>query len=1159
VRSMFDMLRKQCESVINTEPDFYLSPDMVLLGILRFGQQHRNDSQYLAGRLSAIANRSDLELADLLSKEITYVLREGMLNPPHHDFEQEIKNLFKSAENITSRVGRQENIAQRHLIAALLSPARPNGIVGDRCRLFEKTLPASKFAAALVDYVTQSDRVRDLDQIDKWLSILRRFQSEISLDTERRGQQRKKRSGKTLEQAIDEAIASGAKPSPPSDSLKTTLADTEDILLGQIAELGQRLATEKKEDNRRQIISQIENKKFQLAIVLGEKGGQSPSAGIFLPETAMRLASEIQTLEQKEGNTTDQAERVQIKVELDRKHAELDVALGKKQNGDHPRAWDAEFRAWRRDSGFRWSTTLDGILDLLWEEHSRAFKESIGDTQRRFEPQISPRALFLAALYYNAKNTPPATIPSDGRGQTLNIVQHALGLSADRLSELLTKEFFRHLPPSKTSQDRAIISEELSAVIKRADAIRGSFGADQYIGTRHLLLALLEAAAGGRTGDKVIRSDDRIDRAQLIAAFRDSIEHNPWALRYDDRADWAKVFEELEAKLSEWNEGDDSRNGKTPMRVGGGMNFSREATGEEVCLQANEYARALADFFTASQDHGEMCFALFGHWGRGKSFLMNLTGNLLRPRHLTPPARRDQETSFFFGFRKVSYRVRLCIDAGRTFFAGHSGYEIIKFSAWKYPNIPEVWVHLYENFARLGYPKNVFQSIPRIFRAGISKRGLWQIFVALAVLVLSVCPKSDYGLSNIVSARAIDLALGVGSLVWLVALLSNVWTTARRLSKDFLTATHHHDKLGLQATIGEDLEALLHGWLPDACPKLCGWLFWAYASVCYLIAGFAWWRISGPNSGWFAIAAYGTIIVGGTALGAYLLFGCRGPQRVLLIVDDLDRCKPDQLLTVVESVKVLVETPEISRRIQVAMLIEEDVLEQAILKKYEGMRETNDEEEEKTTGLGWSNDRISRENMEKLFTAHLRLPPLADEELEEILSKLISRGGIPAIPNVPPSPVVVLVDPVVRGNPSSAPADPVPREESKSPGFVPSPGADVSTQGRSAMPPPAIPSGASPTKTLVKDLVFTENDEAALNAALPELVGACEDFHLGPRSVRAFAFRFQLARLLLRQLSVEPDPQRLAMGLARKASQGKKSGPPLASKSLLDRVIDQVA
>ncbi|MDO8690347.1 MAG: hypothetical protein Q7R39_10130, partial [Dehalococcoidia bacterium] len=66
VQTMFASLRKQCEDYIKEEPGVELTPDMVLLGILRFGQQHRSNSQFLAGRLSAIANKSDEELSKLL-------------------------------------------------------------------------------------------------------------------------------------------------------------------------------------------------------------------------------------------------------------------------------------------------------------------------------------------------------------------------------------------------------------------------------------------------------------------------------------------------------------------------------------------------------------------------------------------------------------------------------------------------------------------------------------------------------------------------------------------------------------------------------------------------------------------------------------------------------------------------------------------------------------------------------------------------------------------------------------------------------------------------------------------------------------------------------------------------------------------------------------
>jgi len=255
------------------------------------------------------------------------VLQEDKLEPPNHNFRQETKQLFESAADVASHVGREKQISMRHLIAALLLPAQEYGRLGERCTLFQNVFPAAEFATALVKHVTTSERVQKLDQLDKWSSILRRIQPETPTG-------KKQDQQKDLATQIDAAIASGAKTSPPVDPQNPTLADTEDDLIRQIGELSQKRAAAKSEEERRQITSYIESKKLQLEIVLGEKGGPSPNARISIPEAAMRLASEIQALDEKGVNTAVHAERVQIKAELDRKHAELVAVLG--QKGSEP-------------------------------------------------------------------------------------------------------------------------------------------------------------------------------------------------------------------------------------------------------------------------------------------------------------------------------------------------------------------------------------------------------------------------------------------------------------------------------------------------------------------------------------------------------------------------------------------------------------------------------------------------------------------------------------------------------------------------------------------------------------------------------------------------------------------------------------------------------
>jgi predicted enzyme related to lactoylglutathione lyase len=99
-----------------------------------------------------------------------------------------------------------------------------------------------------------------------------------------------------------------------------------------------------------------------------------------------------------------------------------------------------------------------------------------------------------------------------------------------------------------------------------------------------------------------------------------------------------------------------------PRSFGGGFKFTREAAADELCLNVEGYANAVAQLF-AGADDGEFCVAVFGPWGRGKTFLM----------------------------RQVD----------RALHAMDRGYRTITFSAWRYPSAPEVWVHLYEEFAKV--------------------------------------------------------------------------------------------------------------------------------------------------------------------------------------------------------------------------------------------------------------------------------------------------------------------------------------------------------------------------------------------------------------------------------------------------------------------------
>jgi hypothetical protein len=79
--------------------------------------------------------------------------------------------------------------------------------------------------------------------------------------------------------------------------------------------------------------------------------------------------------------------------------------------------------------------------------------------------------------------------------------------------------------------------------------------------------------------------------------------------------------------------------------------LNRDVHPKERCLRVDDYACALAAVLNAS--FGEFCFAVYGHWGRGKTFLMQRLASMLP-----------------------------------------SSYRTIWFSAWKYRTTPETWIYL---------------------------------------------------------------------------------------------------------------------------------------------------------------------------------------------------------------------------------------------------------------------------------------------------------------------------------------------------------------------------------------------------------------------------------------------------------------------------------
>jgi hypothetical protein len=92
---------------------------------------------------------------------------------------------------------------------------------------------------------------------------------------------------------------------------------------------------------------------------------------------------------------------------------------------------------------------------------------------------------------------------------------------------------------------------------------------------------------------------------------------------------------------------------RQPVARGQALSFQRTATEDELCLSVQAYAKILARLFRLP-DPSDFCLAIFGFWGRGKTFLLEQTANVINAQ-----AHDDNDH-----------------------------YEVVFFRAWKYPSRP---------------------------------------------------------------------------------------------------------------------------------------------------------------------------------------------------------------------------------------------------------------------------------------------------------------------------------------------------------------------------------------------------------------------------------------------------------------------------------------
>jgi hypothetical protein len=521
--------------------------------------------------------------------------------------------------------------------------------------------------------------------------------------------------------------------------------------------------------------------------------------------------------------------------------------------------------------------------------------------------------------------------------------------------------------------------------------------------------------------------------------------------------------------------------------TGASPSWQRDANSNELGLGIDQYARALATIFRAAG--GEFCFALFGAWGSGKTTLV---------RYMTP----------LLVFPEKIIENQISSQDGA---AMKLRYTVIWHSAWKYRTAPESWIYLYKSLSDAALKKQNFLERSAIRLAAASElHGIWPITLALSIVAIAAVPL--FVKWNVLTLIA--SLIGWSTTLGVILVSGGTGVRLRDLFRRYGDFSKHNEKLGMLALLGDELRALVKGWVPKAPPEsiavkedTVGWkLPAAYLTLVAIL-----WTTSLI---WFGgqtrelVFPVGIVVAWSFVASAFIYFSAvrkyRSTDRLLLVIDDLDRCTAEEALDIIEALKLLLEEPTVNRRLQILMLIDERILRHAIEVKFKNLinnhsshERRNLEEDQYSQAEIARRDQLIQEHMEKIFACHLRLPEFAEDDLAEII-EIHSGGKALRDSQITPSSNEI-------GNVATAPDTPdIPRQ-----------GPDHSDEISAAGQPSDQPSLS------IRDIRFSEDEISELKAKANAFFKSTGQ-RSTHRAVRAFLFKVQLCKLLLRLRPTNP-------------------------------------
>ncbi len=261
-------------------------------------------------------------------------------------------------------------------------------------------------------------------------------------------------------------------------------------------------------------------------------------------------------------------------------------------------------------------------------------------------------------------------------------------------------------------------------------------------------------------------------------------------------------------------------------------------------------------------------------------------------------------------------------------------YINVTFNAWKYQETEAIWAYLYEVILDTYHADKVKENAwsfkkkliakKRTFflnfkRKGYSKFfGIFVSFIASIVIAYVISSSIKWDFANYLVT-----AVGAIGLIQAFLLYKRYYQGIKDVLNDYSSRHSYRSLLGLQAEIQDELIVLIKHWLKE-----------------------------------------------------------KDERRIVLFVDDLDRCNEDKIIQIIDALRVLLDDDYLVQKLIIIVAVDELLLERAIQLKY---KEFKVEKEEKN---------LVQEYMDKLFIAGIKFPSLNVDEQAIILENYAVKGNI---------------------------------------------------------------------------------------------------------------------------------------------------------------------